>query len=184
MIDTNFDQSPLEITGEHLVCTVGSGKTKSLPKLIPAREIQVGDGLLVQKLGLATTNTTGAIVKKITKVQRDGIYAPFTNSGDIVVNGAVASNYFALPSIFQLLLSFDQQHWLQHGVHSLYRLKCKVMGCEDEKYYADSGVSPAVWIWMPIFNGRALGQTYGSSMIVFSSAALLLVTARSFSRNS
>jgi len=79
---TTNKQMPLEMTGEHLVFLQG----KSNP--VRASSVKVGDIL-------QTTNDNGeaAIVQKIERVERQGLYAPLTASGTLVVTGIKASSY-------------------------------------------------------------------------------------------
>jgi len=83
-------------------------------------------------------------------VQRRGIYAPFTVAGDIVVNGISASNYIALPPAFQTHVSFDQQHWIQHGTYTPYRLYCLAVGCDNEARDETTGFSVGTAMWLPL----------------------------------
>ena len=75
----------LEISGEHLVFV----RARSGP--VRADSIQVGDTLVQWKV--ATSTYDFAIVKEISKLSRDGLYAPLTPDGTIVVNDIVASTY-------------------------------------------------------------------------------------------
>ena len=82
-IATIKDETPLEMTGEHLVFVQG--------KVNPVRadSVQVGDILL-------GNDGSGAAVSAVSMVEKMGLYAPLTASGSLLVNGVVASSYVAL----------------------------------------------------------------------------------------
>ncbi|CAB9502565.1 HintC [Seminavis robusta] len=94
----NHSSTPslLELTKEHLVYV------QDKPKPVRADTIQVGDILQGLSLTTGTTeNTTTSqrqhVVTKISTIHQNGLYAPLTKAGNIVVaNGIVASNYIAL----------------------------------------------------------------------------------------
>ena len=65
---------------------------------VSASRIQVGD-LLMSSPGSAK-------VTKVGSVQRQGLWAPATESGSIVVNGVVASNYI---SASKLVVALQEQ---------------------------------------------------------------------------
>ena len=132
-------ENPLEITSDHMLYLLDEDRKK---KLLPARYVKTDD-LLVTAEGSAVR------VVSVDKVQRRGIYAPFTVTGDIVVNGIAASNYIALPSAFQTLLSFEQQHWIQHAAYVPYRLYCLVLGCRETRDEA-TGLSVGIVMWIPL----------------------------------
>jgi len=112
-IETEYIQllpSQLEMTPQHLVFVQGYQEP------IPASSVRVGDVLV------GSTQVT-----KIRVILCQGMYAPLTPSGTIVVNGAMASNYITLKStkhFFQvgstLLIS---HHAISHFfVTLIYRL--------------------------------------------------------------
>lgn len=153
---------PLEISAEHLLYVVKDGASQ--PTLVRARDVAVGDAVL-----LATSSSANhhqAKVQSVGTVTRRGAYAPFTTSGDIAVNGVVASNYIALPSTssrsssnnserLQAWLSLEQQHWLQHAAYAPYRLYCQTAvgdGCRNETYDETTGLSAAVTWWIPVLD--------------------------------
>ena len=79
------NSGPIELTGNHLIFLHG----QSYP--IVASKVVIGDIL-------KDVNGNPMIVVDIETIVRDGLYAPFTTDGTIVVNGIVASTY-ALPII-------------------------------------------------------------------------------------
>jgi Hint module len=74
-------KTPLEATDEHLIYSEEMGP-------IRADSVQVGDVLQ------SPTNGPVAVIS-IGRVYRNGLYAPLTKDGTIVVGGVLASNYIA-----------------------------------------------------------------------------------------
>jgi len=85
-IQTTAPSAPLEITGDHLIFV----NDKKSP--VRADSIRVGD-VLHHRPGV---HATTAVVTYISKVSREGIYAPLTLDGTIVVNEIAASSYAAI----------------------------------------------------------------------------------------
>lgn len=135
--------APLEITADHLLYAFDEGTQKT--SLLPAGNIKTGDSLLTVH-GLPTE------VVSIHMVQRHGIYAPFTVTGDLVVNGIAASNYIALPPAFQTHMSYAQQHWIQHGTYTPYRLYCLAFDCKHEARDEATGFSIGTAMWLPLLH--------------------------------
>ena len=156
---TKAARRPLEITSDHLLYVVSDGQDKA--QMRPASAVQVGDAL-VTSAGVTTTMKITAI----SKVQREGIYAPVTKTGTIVVNGVVASNYIALPAALQSVTSFDIQHWLQHMAYSPYRFYCGATGCRDEKFDPVTGMSPAVMAWLPVLHAVEWTLIWSNHLVV------------------
>jgi len=92
-------EKPLEITGMHMLFASG--------KPIRADEVNVGDMLGKNK------------VSEIKPVKRNGVYAPITESGDIVVSGIHSSSYYA----FLDRVPFNQ-HVMSHFFFAPHRLMC------------------------------------------------------------
>ena len=130
--------------------------------MLPAGNVKIGDHLVIVtgKPGTSSPTLSSPVIS-IRLIQSKGVYAPFTMTGDIVVNGILASNYIALPMSFQnnslVALSFEQQHWLQHAAYGPYRFYCRYMqksgGCQTEKYHKETGLSNAVMVWLPVLRG-------------------------------
>jgi len=138
---TNDQQTPLEITADHLLYVRKAAALEV--SLISAGRVKTGDFLVTSKGGFSR-------VTQIRKVFRNGIYAPFTTAGNLIVNGVVASNYIALPPVFEPHLSFEQQHGLQHNVYSLYRLYCRIVGCQQARNDDTGGFPIGVSMWLPV----------------------------------
>jgi len=133
-IVTDHGQS-LVISEGHMVVVDGGRK-------VPASVIKEGDMLL-------TTADELVAVKSIRSVVRKGAFAPFTDSGTIVVNDIIASNYIAYQRSEYLNiggintpLSFQ---WIAHTFNSMHRLL--VMGGFTHETYTAEGVSH--WVDIP-----------------------------------
>jgi len=109
---------------------------------MPAGMVKVGDTLL-----------SGEVVTSIHSVIRRGVYAPFTNSGTIIVNGQVASTFVSLQEKSNVLLlnggwSTGISHqWLAYAFEVPHRLWCSYMECTNESYTSD-GIS--TWVAGPL----------------------------------
>jgi len=111
----NNNNNVLEITGDHLVFL--QGKTNP----VRADSIRVGDIL-----------QPAATVTKIDTVDREGIYAPLTTGGTVVVNNIVASSYVSLQTMDTTcaeyipagVLSFSHHAYTHLGL-APFRLLCQ-----------------------------------------------------------
>jgi hypothetical protein len=106
-------KTPFEVSPDHMVFT----ETALFP--VRASEVKVGDML-------------GDIqVSKINTITRRGVYAPVTETGDIVVSGIRASCYSAVHSYTPI-----NQHVEAHAFFAFRRLMCAFnFGlCESETY--------------------------------------------------
>lgn len=134
---TDRRKSPaLEISKNHMLKLAKGG-------FVPAGALQVGDRLV-------SSDGTDAVVQSIETVQRQGIYAPFTESGTILVNGIVASTYVAYGESENLHVgnidTYFTYQWLAHTFESLHRLAYK-WNLVGEETYSESGVSH--WVQGP-----------------------------------
>lgn len=128
-IATKGFRTPLEISPNHMV-TIEGGRH------VPASLLKRGDRLVSSQDELV-------VVTKITTVIRQGVFAPFTRSGSIVVNDIVASNYIAYQGSEYLQISGFQTpftyQWIAHTFNSVHRLAVQ-MGKVGETY-TPQGVS-------------------------------------------
>lgn len=152
----------LELSADHMVSVEGR-------RSIPASMIRKGDKLLTAS-GEFTT------VKNIGSVRRKGVYAPFTESGTIVVNDIVASNYVAFQGAEYLEVAgtatpFSYQ-WLAHGFNCMHRIAYK-MGYATSETYTDDGTSQ--WVARSHIVARWLLQQNSVVMIAFVAPAVVLV---------
>ena len=88
--NNNNDNKPLELTHKHMVFVQG----KSNP--VRADSLQVGDVLQSVNIESDNHHYKPASIRKIQSVQREGVYAPLTTGGTLVVNGIAASSYIPI----------------------------------------------------------------------------------------
>jgi len=81
----------LNISAEHLLATLKGGKVE----FVKAQEIDVGTPILECDVSSSTASIPiwGNTVQKVEKFRAEGIYAPLTVAGTIVVDGVAASCY-------------------------------------------------------------------------------------------
>lgn len=122
---------PLEVTAEHLVFLHDD------PIPVPAKSIQVGNTLHLQDGGSSK-------VTKITKVRRNGIYAPLTTGGTLIVDEVKASSYisFGHGEIPSRVLSPFSDHDIIHFSLAPYRLLCYGISTKfcRQSFYHDNGM--------------------------------------------
>lgn len=106
--------SILEVTADHILFSQG--------RTIAAGDLRVGD-LLEGRDGFPIEIT------HIDVARRYGVYAPATETGDIIVSGVRASNYVNLISS-----SSVDFHILSHAIVMPFRRFCSHFNCSDEKY--------------------------------------------------
>jgi hypothetical protein len=105
--------SKLQLSRDHMVLVENRG-------FVPASLVKVGDSLV-------TLGNKPQVVTAITTIQDKGAYAPFTQSGTVVVNNVVASTYVSFQDSGTLLLGgfFDtglSYQWLAHQLLLPYRV--------------------------------------------------------------
>jgi len=157
-IKTNELKYPLEISDIHMIFVKIGDVTKS----VVASSIKIGDILLTGNGGTAT-------VSHVKNVQRIGAYAPFTTSGDIIVNGILASNYVSLLDEVDVLPVSMQ--WIAHTFKAPHRMLCSLNFsiCHNETYNIN-GLS--TWIVAPFYGGKWLAKqnivakTLGLSILI------------------
>jgi hypothetical protein len=134
-IVTGGNRKPLEISKYHMVNVEGG-------RSVPASMVKIGDMLVTASGDLVDVRTIRNVVRK-------GIYAPFTESGSIIVNDIAVSNYIAYQDSEYLKLAgietpFTYQ-WLAHTFNSVHRLAV-MMGFTEETY-SKTGISH--WVALP-----------------------------------
>lgn len=126
----------LELSDDHMVAIEGG-------RIIPASMVQIGDKIL-------TSSGVAAAVTTIRTVKRSGLYAPFTQSGTVVVNDVLASNYVAFQgSEYLKIAGVDtvlNYHWMAHIFKSVHRIAYK-MGLASTETYTSDGTS--TWVAAP-----------------------------------
>jgi Hint module len=115
----------IELSAEHLIF-VGSSKHP-----IRAADIRVGDEL-----------SGGNIVATIEYVKRRGVYAPLTQSGDMMISGIYASNYVQVFNGFSSKILFWNQHDWGHIIFAPQRwfCTCFLESCKKEMYFNGYGL--------------------------------------------
>lgn len=134
------EQGRLEVSDNHLVFL----QNASAP--VPASLLRIGDRLEL-------TNGSGMILS-IGHVMREGVFAPFTKSGTIVVSGVVASTFVAFQNSSTLHLGSNIDtgfsfQWFATAFEAPHRIWCSLaeQNCKAERY-TSSGVS--VWVYRPL----------------------------------
>ncbi|CAB9504313.1 Extracellular metalloprotease [Seminavis robusta] len=147
--------TPLEVTPLHLIYL----DNQDAP--VTAESIQVGD--TIQMMTMTKTDDSGihksslAVVRHIETIERQGLYAPMTSDGTLVVDGVVSSCYVSLQphgGNAQLVemkwgttWSFLSHHAMAHTVTTVPRLVC--MGGLYPNWcrtYTDRGVAQFVQV--------------------------------------
>jgi len=134
--------STLLLSGDHLVYC----KTRGF---IPASSLQRGSRLVH-----GSTGSDDIIVTAIRTVEAQGVFAPFTPSGMIVVNHIVASSFVSLAAPQQLGIwgvHFSNQ-WLAHTFEFPHRVACYYLTRCPNEAYAANGIS--TWVAEPLKVGR------------------------------
>jgi len=146
---------PLEISKNHMVFVETRGP-------IPAFGVSVGDYLVTMS---GQQKTTGKVTA-IKKVNRIGAFAPFTETGTIVVSNVLASSYVSLHdeeksgSFVVGGIKVVPMQWLAHTFQIPHRLFCRMKSvdlyCSGEKY-TEEGIS--YWVYGPlVISGWLLRQ--------------------------
>lgn len=132
-----FLPSKLEISTDHMVKIKNRG-------FIPASSVMVGNEL-------ETANGNHVTIEGITPVIRQGVYAPFTNSGTILVSGVQASSYVAFQGSDYLHIggvkTFLSFQFIAHLSQAPHRLYSRVLGIDNDEAYSPDGIS--TWIDAP-----------------------------------
>lgn len=148
-IHTKADgNNPLEITSQHFVFLVGKQHA------VPAHSIRPGDILQ------STEWPDGMVVAEVNTVYRNGIHAPLTRDGTVVVDGVVASCYVVLQSSSGEFIEFQggistglSQHFFAHLSMTPVRMLCLGLSSDlcnsfDEDglaYFVKIGFAAAMW---------------------------------------
>lgn len=133
---TEGSKAPLELSADHMLFVEGG-------RAVPASAVNTGDKVVLADGKLAT-------IKSIKTAVRQGVYAPFTESGTISVSGVKASSFVAFQGEEYLTIAGIQTpfsyQWLAHSFESAHRIMSR-FGLGAETYNTD-GVSS--WVSMPL----------------------------------
>lgn len=140
LVNSPASQRPLEMTAEHLVFLAG----KKDP--VPAWQVKVGDTLVLHTADESSPKTSA--VSKIKMVKRDGIYAPATTDGTIVVNGVLASSFVTFQGSDSIEIGGYKVmscHFFERVGEIPHRLYCAIFGtsglCMNETYDEEEGLT-------------------------------------------
>jgi len=133
---TKNNAKAIEVTPEHMIYAHNKSTDKN--EVVAAGNVMVGDFLV-------TENGPAEIVS-INKIFTKGAYAPLTTTGDILVEGVLASNYVSRDWIIKSgWVKENTLHLLQHGTVTTQRLFCDWLNvCTKETYDPVTGFSPLV----------------------------------------
>jgi hypothetical protein len=152
------NKGAIEISAQHMLFLDNN-------KAVPAASVRVGDMLL-----------GGNVVTKINHVMSKGAFAPFTNSGTIVVDKIVASNYVSLTG-HTTFLGLDM-HLVAHMAVAPRRLLCQIGMCDGNKnkeQYTAEGVAT----WIPIQAATFVAaQEVGIAFLVAAAVVRVAVVRR------
>jgi hypothetical protein len=160
---------PLEISSQHMVFIL---KEDNKRVAVQAHSVKVGDRLVLAPLDW--TEEAGAQVTRIDQVWRRGAYAPLTMSGDVVVNGVVASSYVSFMSDKERAFWGDDwysPHFMFHAFKAPHRMVCRWFPgvCRRETYDAN-GISN--WVASSEAFAHWFGQWPVWTQIVFHLATI------------
>lgn len=140
----------LALTSDHMILLKGGS-------YVPSSIVQIGDELLM-------SNGVSTEVQSIRRVQKKGVFAPFTASGTIVVNDIHASSFISFQASATLRvggvntgLTFQFLAYTFEMPHRMWCLK----GCHEESYTVD-GIS--IWVDGPHRLARRLFLLDGFSI--------------------
>lgn len=164
--------SPLLVSEDHMLNVQSRG-------FVPASNLSPGDKLVDGSTG------DDVIIKSIRTVQAQGVFAPFTPSGKIVVNGVIASSFVALDSQPSLSIVAGLQlshHWIAHTFEFPHRVMCHYLAqCATESYTTE-GISD--WVSGPMkLSQWVLAQNTmvrTSLLVLFAVVLALLASAEAF----
>jgi len=145
-IYTKNCQNPLEITKEHLVYLGGEANP------VPAGSVKVGDFL---------TDSQDDEVTDIQYIQKEGVYAPLTVEGTLMVNNGIkVSSYVSLikqqehTAAIMPTTSLLSQHEVVHMMLSPFRMVCLGVSSslcnkynrDGMPYYVSFGIQLTQWV--------------------------------------
>jgi len=159
-LEISTSMSTLQVSRDHLVFVNNR-------QAVPASLIRVGDEV---------TDETGSKtpVTSIKNVVAEGVFAPFTPSGTIVVDNILASSYVAFEdSAFVTIGGIRwSYHWVAHAFGFPHRVWCYYLKTCPTETYAANGIS--LWVGKPhTWALRLLGQP---ALFRTGGLALLLAT--------
>lgn len=160
---------PLEISPEHLIFSHNS--VKNSLHIVAAGDLQVGDFLVME-------DETPTEILRIGVVECQGVFAPLTESGNLLVNGVLASNYVSRQWL-KHQVSGTILHLFQHGAILPVRMLCFLTDCQKETYNEYTGFSTWVQFWSTVelwmLSLRKLWQMLFLSILLVPAICVVLV---------
>lgn len=173
-----LNTDPLEISAMHMVFVEVGNEKKSRSRLAtPASLVVIGDVLV-----------GGAIVTRIDTVQRKGVYAPFTESGTLVVNQVLVSNYISLTGK-HTFCGWDMQRAAHLAVSCLWGVHRHIYngpllgnrrGNEQKQQprYTEDGIA----VWVPrrstiVWIASHEKELFGIGLLLVSTAVVMITVA-------
>jgi len=143
-------QTALLVSQEHLVFAARAGSAGASIEAVLARDLRVGDQL--SRVG-CDGELYQVRVTDVSKASQEGLYAPLTQSGTVVVDGFLCSCYAdALPDAGALpwLQQLTSSHSVAHGALLPLRLSRSFLGavgrgsggCSQDEAEALDGIHP------------------------------------------
>lgn len=134
----------LQLSGEHLVFArrgLVAGKSAGEIGAVPARELQVGDWL--SRVGI-DGDLSWAQISAVDRGFQEGVFAPLTECGTLVVNGTLCSCYVdtfpeQMPGWIRQVAA---SHEASHGALLPLRVACRLGLVADMETKAVEGVHP------------------------------------------
>lgn len=170
---TDFTKITTE-TGEELTLSPNH-MVKTTTTTTPAVQIKKGDSLIHR----TTSTTDAAIVKSVKTVQlQNGMYAPFTSSGYLVVDDMVVSNYVSLDAQQYLHINgmktpFTHQ-WIAHSINAPHRMYCQYIDDCTNETYNDRGISNSIAV--PFAISEYILTSSSNFMTLFSMMAVIMLS--------
>jgi hypothetical protein len=116
-----------------------NGAFQAAASVKPGDLLQMGRGGAIEVLNVSRGH------------EERGLLAPFTPSGQIVVDGFVASTFIHVPGTPTAFLS---PQWLAHSFEFPHRVVCHYMGACPSETYNEHAVS--TWVALPLKVGQWL----------------------------
>jgi hypothetical protein len=148
--DNPSTTTSIEISADHLIAIKGQG-------YVPASTVKVGDTVIYFAED-GVRNDVSMRVTTIEDIKTAGVFAPFTPSDTIIVNGLLASCFITLQPgkshLFSTVFSSTSFHSLAHAFEFPHRLACHYLSsCPNESY---NTVGISTWVAKPLDFARWL----------------------------
>lgn len=117
---------PLELTTGHLIYIAN----RKAP--VPASMLEIGDQVLLADGVKNDEGRAKASVVRIEQIERRGVFTPLTMSGQLAVNGILASSYISFQPHLDVLEVAGYKtpitwHWGSHAFQAPHRMFCRAL---------------------------------------------------------